>query len=711
MTSPALPFESGRPRRRWGEPIDWAVLASVLLHALILALRFGVPGGGQGPVPPVATPLQIVLATPVPEPDPADTPAARAEAAQRIPAPSRPTPADRAVAATAPPAALTPATAPVARLVQRPDPYAFRSKPIAAGSTARKAARMRTRTPVLTVDQGRWEMDTRSEAREQPPAELADAPIGGANLDIARREPTSPGIPALIEQAADVHADIAAAEPDHEQAEELAHSEQLRVAAALKGEPPPAPARPRAKPLRKPPEPQAEAAKQQPAESDRQAAEAADAPTETATEAAAEPPPAEAPATEALAQAEQARRAAEAAEQKRAEEQVEAARRTAEAQAAAERQRVEEAAKAEQLRIAQEAARERAEAVAKAEALRQAAEQQAAAERQRSAEATARKQAEEAARLAEAAARQRAEEAARAAERQAAQERQRAAEAAQAEQARQLAETAARQRAEEAARAEAARKQAEQLAAEQRRQAIAQAEQARQAALAQAEQARQAAEAAARRQAEDAARAAATRQAAEAAAEQRAQAAAIAARASTATGQGIGDGSKKGDGGNGSTTASGGGITVPLTPPPGLTLAERALQQLRQRDPFEERRPRMRTAELSRTAVAAEMEFRFYAESWRLKVERIGALNPPRFAKDGLYQTLVMTAVVNSDGSLASVYIKRGSGDKRLDEAARAIAAAASPFAPFPPKMRESYDQVEITRTWNFSEGTARLGF
>jgi TolA protein len=92
----------------------------------------------------------------------------------------------------------------------------------------------------------------------------------------------------------------------------------------------------------------------------------------------------------------------------------------------------------------------------------------------------------------------------------------------------------------------------------------------------------------------------------------------------------------------------------------------------------------------------------FYGEGWRQKIERIGAVNYPRLYKDRHYDTLRVTVTINSDGTLAGVRIDKSSGQQEMDDAVRRIVEMSAPFAVFPPDLRRSYDQIDITRSWVF---------
>lgn len=102
---------------------------------------------------------------------------------------------------------------------------------------------------------------------------------------------------------------------------------------------------------------------------------------------------------------------------------------------------------------------------------------------------------------------------------------------------------------------------------------------------------------------------------------------------------------------------------------------------------------------------AEEYRFAQYMEDWRLKVERVGTLNYPEPARGKLYGSLVLTVVVNADGSIDKVELERSSGQKVLDDAALRIVKMAAPYAVFPADIRREVDQLVITRTWFFTTG------
>ena len=97
-----------------------------------------------------------------------------------------------------------------------------------------------------------------------------------------------------------------------------------------------------------------------------------------------------------------------------------------------------------------------------------------------------------------------------------------------------------------------------------------------------------------------------------------------------------------------------------------------------------------------------DIQLAFYGEGWRQKIERIGSMNFPQLSKYLAYDPLVVTVSINSDGTLAGVYINKSSGHKELDDAVRRIIAMSAPFSAFPPALKRSYDVIDITRTWVF---------
>jgi protein TonB len=92
-----------------------------------------------------------------------------------------------------------------------------------------------------------------------------------------------------------------------------------------------------------------------------------------------------------------------------------------------------------------------------------------------------------------------------------------------------------------------------------------------------------------------------------------------------------------------------------------------------------------------------------YVKAWVDKVEHTGNLNyPDDVRRRNLSGKLILHVLLASDGSIIKAFIGSPSGQQVLDNAAMHIVKLAAPFQPFPPRMREKYDQLMITRTWIF---------
>jgi len=98
-----------------------------------------------------------------------------------------------------------------------------------------------------------------------------------------------------------------------------------------------------------------------------------------------------------------------------------------------------------------------------------------------------------------------------------------------------------------------------------------------------------------------------------------------------------------------------------------------------------------------------ERDFQSYYQVWKNKVEKIGALNYPAAARIGISESLVMTVVLNNQGEVLDIKINKSSGVPQLDDAAKKIVNLGSPYAPFPPSIKEQVDTLQIRRIWRFT--------
>lgn len=145
---------------------------------------------------------------------------------------------------------------------------------------------------------------------------------------------------------------------------------------------------------------------------------------------------------------------------------------------------------------------------------------------------------------------------------------------------------------------------------------------------------------------------------------------------------------------------------VPNVKPESRTrLTDLALQSARLQadihDPALKRAAEPRAATL--TANTQEADEAAYLRAWVEKVERIGNINyPSEIRRRGLQGRLILAVTLDPSGKVTNIRVSSSSGQPLIDRAAEDIVRLAAPFAPFPPGMRERYDQITIVRTWAF---------
>jgi len=92
-----------------------------------------------------------------------------------------------------------------------------------------------------------------------------------------------------------------------------------------------------------------------------------------------------------------------------------------------------------------------------------------------------------------------------------------------------------------------------------------------------------------------------------------------------------------------------------------------------------------------------------YMRNWVDKVERLGNADYPDEAiRNKLSGMLILDVVINADGSLRNLELRKSSGHQVLDDAAKRIVKMATPFHPFPKKLKQQADVLHITRSWEF---------
>ncbi|WP_430460522.1 energy transducer TonB [Thalassolituus sp. LLYu03] len=112
------------------------------------------------------------------------------------------------------------------------------------------------------------------------------------------------------------------------------------------------------------------------------------------------------------------------------------------------------------------------------------------------------------------------------------------------------------------------------------------------------------------------------------------------------------------------------------------------------------KQPRIQRLTAASTMKASDA---YYVNSWRHKIEQMGAVNYPREAESCFDNCrLRLLVAINPDGTINELKILESSGKKVLDDAALRIVRLSAPFAPFTDEMRKSTDILEIIRTWQF---------
>ncbi|TCI11455.1 energy transducer TonB [Dyella soli] len=103
------------------------------------------------------------------------------------------------------------------------------------------------------------------------------------------------------------------------------------------------------------------------------------------------------------------------------------------------------------------------------------------------------------------------------------------------------------------------------------------------------------------------------------------------------------------------------------------------------------------------SANTKEYAYAAYMRGWVDRVERVGNLNYPNEARRrGLHGDVLLTVTLGRDGSVKAIEVVHSSGQPLLDAAAQRIVRLAAPF-PTVPEDKDHIDELNITRTWQFT--------
>jgi protein TonB len=98
-----------------------------------------------------------------------------------------------------------------------------------------------------------------------------------------------------------------------------------------------------------------------------------------------------------------------------------------------------------------------------------------------------------------------------------------------------------------------------------------------------------------------------------------------------------------------------------------------------------------------------EAVYAVYYDQLRRRIEERGTRDFPENKGRKLYGELTMNLTVDSRGRVVDTDIVRSSGDRILDQRAKAIVRAASPYGLFSPEMRQHADQIVVTSRFRFT--------
>ena len=95
-----------------------------------------------------------------------------------------------------------------------------------------------------------------------------------------------------------------------------------------------------------------------------------------------------------------------------------------------------------------------------------------------------------------------------------------------------------------------------------------------------------------------------------------------------------------------------------------------------------------------------------YLSGWKRQVEAYGNEHYPEdLVSQKISGQLILAVTINKEGHVMDIAIQQSSGNSKIDTAARRLVQLASPYPPFPSALAAQFDQIVITRTWQFSSG------
>ena len=110
-----------------------------------------------------------------------------------------------------------------------------------------------------------------------------------------------------------------------------------------------------------------------------------------------------------------------------------------------------------------------------------------------------------------------------------------------------------------------------------------------------------------------------------------------------------------------------------------------------------------RAQSYSRSTQNDSLEATRYIAAFTQKVRRIGQLNyPQEGASHRIHGDVRLEIAIDATGRLASTKVIRSSNHEAIDAAALRIIELGAPYAPLPPSLRNSNNQLEFVQNWSF---------
>ena len=100
-----------------------------------------------------------------------------------------------------------------------------------------------------------------------------------------------------------------------------------------------------------------------------------------------------------------------------------------------------------------------------------------------------------------------------------------------------------------------------------------------------------------------------------------------------------------------------------------------------------------------------DIVLKMYIADWLQAVERNGKQDDAASSNDKPYGNSLVTVALRSDGRVENITIHRSNGRAGLDKVVQRIIQAEERYKAFPPDLIRRYDVIEIRRVWKFGDG------